>query len=850
MDALWPIADQVLTPAEMEAFTSGEALLLGGSFYLHDVGMAFASTNEGLAEIRSTPTYVAAYQRLQREYHVGSKRADVLAVRLTTREIHANKALELVTSEVPGLNCYLIDSKHFREKWANLLGQIAESHHWGLDQVHKRLGARNSVPSPDGDAIDLGFVACMLRIIDYAHINRERASNLDRALRSEISGDSVLHWDAQANITGPLRQRDELVYSCTSPLEDIDAWWLFFDLASGLDNEIRTVRDYLNGRAISSNRFSLLGVTAIESPDHFRHYVQLGGEIAPIDVRVQPHSMERIVELLGGRHLYGTDAIAPLRELIQNARDAIHLRAAFARCADRPMYPGKITVAMEENDGQKILMVRDTGVGMTRDIVARHLIGVGSDYWHSVEFYRDYGKVLDIGFEPIGKFGIGFLSVFMIGDRIEVDTEAAAAKRVKLRLRGLGRRGELAETAASGDIGTEIRIWLKPSMHELFARLGDVVRARAPMLTVPIEVRVQSGGSFVSETIEPGWWKHLDDAKLRAFVQSWRGLAYRGKEEEVRDDYRFYYGRYAAFDVGKFDLFGWPGLKPQVLTDTSRLVSMGGEFSSYGVLRCSQGVAIDQSPYADLTGLVELGRVDLTASRHSFESDRPAHSSIRRSGREDELHKQLVSWIRPDIVAKLNDLERFGMIPARLGFLRGLAKTYGQRVLAETSLRWIPVLEPPGNVIHRSRGELVEMLKSRDSAIFGTGLGLASAYTVAAGSIKSAELGETLVIPIRIEEVKPDYDDRQRIKLKTGSTTLEGSYQEVVGQISESKVDPCLLPFLVETIAEAWEIQAQDLYGQSWTLDLENAIFWCAFSRTRSESVLRRTSQPAGGRRV
>ncbi len=843
MDALWAVADQALTPEETHALTSGEALILAGAFYLHDLGMAFACTNKGLEEVRSTQNYTTTAQRLQRVYHVEPSRADTLAVRLATREIHAKKALDLATIPIPGLDCFLIESKDFRERWANLFGQVAASHHWGLDEVHKKLGGRNSIPSPGGDAVDLGFVACMLRVIDYAHINRERVANLDRALRSEISADSVLHWDAQANITGPLRIGDQFVYSCTNPLEDVDAWWLFFDLASGLDNEIRRVRDYLKGRAVSANRFSLQGVAGIESPEHFRQYVQLGGDIAPIDVRVQPHSMERIVELLGGKHLYGADSIAPLRELIQNARDAIHLRAALEKSFDRAPYPGKITIVVDEQDGEKVLMVKDTGVGMTRDIVATHLIGVGSDYWHSVEFFRDYGRVLEGGFEPIGKFGIGFLSVFMIGDRIEVETEVAGSKRVKLRLRGLGRRGELAEVAPTGETGTEVRVWLKPAISEQFARLGDVVRARAPMLTVPLEVRVKSGGSFVSETIEPGWWKHVDDDKLLTFVKSWRGIAYLGKEAPSREVDSYYYSWRDVINQSELSLLGWPGLKPQVSTDSCRVVSSGG-LKSFGVLRCSLGVAIDQAYYPDLTGMIELGRVDLTASRDSLESSHIAGpGSRRRSTQDDEVSQKLISLMRPELVAKLNDLERYGMIPSRLGFVRGLAKRYGTEVLRETSLRWIPVLEPPGNVIHRSRAELIEMLGARDKIIVGTGMGLGSAYTVATASMKSPELGQTLAVPLRTEEVRVDYSERQQLKREAGAAALVGSLNKVLGQLPEGTSDLRLLPLIVETIAEAWGRPVEDLYGQAWTLDLESSIFWCPLSRAEASRV--RTSRAA-----
>jgi hypothetical protein len=40
MDALWSVAEQVLTQIEIDCLTPAEAFLLGCGFYLHDIGMA------------------------------------------------------------------------------------------------------------------------------------------------------------------------------------------------------------------------------------------------------------------------------------------------------------------------------------------------------------------------------------------------------------------------------------------------------------------------------------------------------------------------------------------------------------------------------------------------------------------------------------------------------------------------------------------------------------------------------------------------------------------------------------------------------------------------------------------
>jgi len=240
MDSLWAVADEILSASESAKLNSAEAFILGCGFYVHDLGMALASTPEGVAQIRASEEYVAVHDQLTRSYKLRDPRADQLALRAACRQIHAEKVSSLVSEPLPGVKRFLIENTEAREAWGYLIAEVAASHHWSLDKVHRVLGARNAVPTASGESVDAGYLACLLRVTDYAHINCERASNLARALRSEIGSDSVVHWDAQSHITGPARENDYLVYACTAPIEDVDAWWLFYDLASGLDAEIRS----------------------------------------------------------------------------------------------------------------------------------------------------------------------------------------------------------------------------------------------------------------------------------------------------------------------------------------------------------------------------------------------------------------------------------------------------------------------------------------------------------------------------------------------------------------------------------------------------------------------------------
>jgi HSP90 family molecular chaperone len=60
---------------------------------------------------------------------------------------------------------------------------------------------------------------------------------------------------------------------------------------------------------------------------------------------------------------------------------------------------------------------------MTSNIITKYLLGVASDCWHSSDFFADHPGLLNDGFSPVGRFGIGFLSVFMLDRNIAVTTQ-------------------------------------------------------------------------------------------------------------------------------------------------------------------------------------------------------------------------------------------------------------------------------------------------------------------------------------------------------------------------------------------------------------------------------------------
>ena len=105
-----------------------------------------------------------------------------------------------------------------------------------------------------------------------------------------------------------------------------------------------------------------------------------------------------------------------LREVVSNACDAITKYRMLHIGTEEPMQ-GTVTVDKEKKE----LHIADTGIGMTADEVHRYINQVA--FSGAEEFLKNYQGEKD-GEKGgiIGHFGLGFYSVFMVSERVEIET--------------------------------------------------------------------------------------------------------------------------------------------------------------------------------------------------------------------------------------------------------------------------------------------------------------------------------------------------------------------------------------------------------------------------------------------
>ena len=121
----------------------------------------------------------------------------------------------------------------------------------------------------------------------------------------------------------------------------------------------------------------------------------------------------QILKLLVGEKIY-SDGFVYVRELIQNAIDAVRTRKQFDHNLPTDWTPQINIRTWMDSDGFYWFQVEDNGIGMTEEIIRNYFLSVGKSYYSSDEFKADRIRFhADDHYKPISQFGIGLLSCFM-----------------------------------------------------------------------------------------------------------------------------------------------------------------------------------------------------------------------------------------------------------------------------------------------------------------------------------------------------------------------------------------------------------------------------------------------------
>lgn len=166
-----------------------------------------------------------------------------------------------------------------------------------------------------------------------------------------------------------------------------------------------------------------------------------------------------------------------IRELISNASDALD-KYRYQMLTQGQQVEGELRITIEPDKEQRVLVIRDNGIGMTQQELIANLGTIARS--GSLEFLKQAKGRDDqqADLSLIGQFGVGFYSSFMLADRVEV-LSRTATDSAGWRWESTGDGNfSISPVEESLERGTSIRLHLKEGMDEFTepVRLKYIIR--------------------------------------------------------------------------------------------------------------------------------------------------------------------------------------------------------------------------------------------------------------------------------------------------------------------------------------------------------------------------------------
>ena len=209
-----------------------------------------------------------------------------------------------------------------------------------------------------------------------------------------------------------------------------------------------------------------------------------------------------------------------LRELISNASDALeklHFETLSGTDVVDSKLPLEINISLDKD--KNILTITDTGIGMTEKEITKNIGTIAKS--GTADFLKKAaGNKEDPG-NIIGKFGVGFYSVFMVAEEVVITSRSFQKEEtpVQWRSEGVG-TFEIETFSKKIKRGTSIEIHLKEDAKEFTEKynIESVIKKHSNFIPFPIKV---------------------DNEQINKVRAIWREPKFQIKKEEYDEFYKF-----------------------------------------------------------------------------------------------------------------------------------------------------------------------------------------------------------------------------------------------------------------------------------------------------------------------
>jgi molecular chaperone HtpG len=424
---------------------------------------------------------------------------------------HARLAHEAAIGGFPGVTTIdLLDG--IDSETRNIIGLIARSHNLEIRGTFAYLKKLESKLWHSIYQVPVIYLMVLLRLSDLIQIHAKRADKNILKYRRLYNSVSIKEWalhESVANIyTFPDNDDPESIYIRITPKSSeiylkarklLDYIQFELDLSWAILGEVYAKHGsykklILKYRRINSN---------IDDIDNFKNTVNY------IPKKIIFDTTRELQKLLIAP-LYGNNPSYGVRELLQNAVDACRTRSYYAQ-QHNIEYSPEIHISISPTDDKQnhVFAIRDNGIGMTLDTITDYFLKAGASFRKSYAWQKDF--VGDDGISNVqrtGRFGVGVLAVFLLGEKITVTTNNIHESSPALSFEATLDSDQIEVNKVNAETGTFIEVIL--STHAL-----QVIMQQYPTYG---EVYGSYGGLYGRNSAPWNKWYKLSEPTLTITV--------------------------------------------------------------------------------------------------------------------------------------------------------------------------------------------------------------------------------------------------------------------------------------------------------------------------------------------
>ncbi len=346
------------------------------------------------------------------------------------RRHHARLAHEIAANGFPGPGGNLFFNEAISKEMKDASGIIARSH--GMD-LRSCMGAciKRNQPKTRLHGVYLPYLMVLMRIGDYIQIHSDRASKIMLNLHKLQSPVSRIEWAKHFGVKEITAEHDdkESLYVDAAPSTS-HIFCKLKDLFRDIQNEMDLSWAVLGETYGRHEKLKQLGIQYRRLRSNLDDVNEFAQEVdyIPRHLCLRTKGADLLKLLVGP--LYDERPEYGIRELLQNSVDAVREREDYLKHHSKPPHfeqyqqEADVVLSIEENKDGKggVFTITDNGIGMTIETVNDYFLTAGasfrqSDTWKQQHTDEDGSRVL-----RSGRFGIGILAAFLLGDKVSVKT--------------------------------------------------------------------------------------------------------------------------------------------------------------------------------------------------------------------------------------------------------------------------------------------------------------------------------------------------------------------------------------------------------------------------------------------